>query len=106
MKIWKSLLVILLLSLGSWGSYELYHRFILSRPINSLDLISNDVIFLFETHQADFTWQTLQQQALWEELAKIPVFETLNKQLVSIDSLVGEKGFVSKTHRNKQVTLS
>ena len=106
MKIWKSLLVILLLSLGSWGSYELYHRFILSRPINSLDLISNDVIFLFETHQADFTWQTLQQQALWEELAKIPVFETLNKQLVSIDSLVGEKGFVSKTLRNKQVTLS
>ena len=106
MKIWKSLLVILLLSLGSWGSYELYQRFILSRPINSLDLISSDVVFLFETHQADFTWQTLQQQALWEELAKIPVFETLNKQLASLDSLVGKKGFVIKTLRNKQVTVS
>jgi hypothetical protein len=106
LKIWKSLLVILVLSLLSWGGYEVYQRFIQSRTINSLDLISSDAVFLFETHQADFTWQELQRQPIWPALVRFPAFQSLSSQLTQIDSLVGETGFVTKILRNKQVTVS
>lgn len=106
MKLWKSLLVILLLSLGSWGAYEGYQRFILSRSINSLELISSDAVFIFETQQADQAWQELLRQPLWTALAKFPAFQSLAAQLTTLDSLSGEEGFVTKTLRNKQVTVS
>lgn len=106
LKIWKSLLVILVLSLLSWGSYEGYQRFIRSRAINSLELISSDAVFIFETKQADFTWKELQKQPIWSVIAQFPTFKSLESQLNSLDNLVGEEGFVTKTLRNKQVTVS
>lgn len=106
MKIWKSLLVILVLSLLSWGGYEVYQRFILSRTINSLELISSDAVFIFETQQADFTLQELRKQPIWNALSHFPAIQSLESQLNSLDSLVGEAGFVTKTLRNKQVTVS
>lgn len=106
MKIWKSLLVIFGLSLLSWGGYEVYQRFIQSRSINSLELISSDAVFIFETQQADFTWQELRKQPIWTALGRFPTFQSLENQLNSLDSLVGEEGFVTKTLRNKQVTVS
>jgi hypothetical protein len=99
-------LVILALSLLSWGGYEVYQRFILSRTINSLELISSEAVFVFETQQADFTWQDLRKQPIWNILSRFPTFQSLESQLNSLDSLVGEEGFVTKTLRNKQVTVS
>ncbi len=106
MKIWKSLLIILALSLLGWGGYEVYQRFILSRTINSLELISSDAIFIFETQQAEYTLQELRKQPVWTALSRFPTINSLDAQLNSLDSLVGEQGFVTKTLRNKQVTVS
>ena len=100
------MLVILVLSLLGWGGYEVYQRFIKSRTINSLELISDDAVFLFETQQADYSWQELQNQPVWEALSQFPAFQSLGNQLSALDSLVGETGFVTKTLRNKQVTVS
>jgi hypothetical protein len=106
LKIWKSLLIILALSLLGWGGYEVYQRFILSRTINSLELISSDAIFIFETQQADYTLQELRKQPVWTALSRFPAIQSLDSQLNSLDGLVGEQGFVTKTLRNKQVTVS
>ncbi|MBC6367077.1 hypothetical protein [Algoriphagus sp. AK58] len=106
MKIWKSLLVILLLSLLGWGGYELYQKFILSRKINSLELISSDAVFIFETERADQTWNEFVNQPAWGVFSKFPAFQSLASQLTSLDSISGGNGFISKTLRNKQVTVS
>ena len=84
----------------------MYQRFIQSRTINSLELISSDAVFLFETQQADYAWQELRNQPIWTALSRFPAFQSLSSQLNSLDSLVGEAGFVTKTLRNKQVTVS
>jgi len=99
-------LIILALSLLGWGGYEVYQRFILSRTINSLELISSDAIFIFETQQADYTLQELRKQPVWTALSRFPAIQSLDSQLNSLDGLVGEQGFVTKTLRNKQVTVS
>ena len=84
----------------------MYQRFIQSRTINSLELISSDAVFLFETEQADLAWSELLKQPIWTSLSRFPAFQSLSNPLTSLDSLVGEVGFVTKTLRNKQVTVS
>nr|MCU0401099.1 hypothetical protein [Algoriphagus sp.] len=106
MKIWKSLLVILILSLLAWGGYELYQKFIFSRKINSLELISSDAIFIFETTQADQTWNELVNQPVWNPLSRFPAFQSISSQLTTLDSLLGGNGALSKILRKKQVTIS
>jgi len=105
-KIWKSLLVILILSLLAWGGYELYETFIFSRKINSLELISSDAIFIFETTQADQTWNELVNQPVWNPLSRFPAFQSISSQLTTLDSLLGGNGALSKILRKKQVTVS
>ncbi len=106
MKIWKSLLVIFVTSLLGWGGYEFYQKFILSNEINSLELISEDAIFTFETYQADQAWNALVDQPIWKHLSQFPAFESFSSQLTSLDSLLGSNGFLSKKLRSKQVTVS
>ncbi|NDE61729.1 MAG: hypothetical protein EB038_05915, partial [Cyclobacteriaceae bacterium] len=106
MKIWKSLLILLLLALVAWGAYEVYQRYAHSRSINSLELISSEAIFVFETNQADQTWQEVLQQPLWLNLSQFPAFHALQQQWTALDSLAGETGFVTKNLRNKHVTIS
>ncbi len=106
MKIWKSLLILLLLALVAWGTYEAYQKYANTRSINSLELISSDAIFVFETKQADQTWQEVLKQPLWLSLSQFPAFQTLQQQWIAMDSLSGEEDFVTKTLRNKQVTIS
>ena len=106
MKIWKSLLVILILSLLAWGGFELYEKFIFSRKINSLELISSDAVFIFETTQADQTWKELINQPVWNPLSRFPAFQKVASQVTTLDSLLGGNGALSKILRKKQVTVS
>jgi len=105
-KIWKSLLVILLVTLLGWGAFELYQKFIFSRKINSLELISSDAIFIFETTQADQTWNELVNQPVWNHLSQFPAFQSFSTQLTTLDSLLGSNGSIAKILRKKQVTVS
>ena len=106
MKIWKSLLVLLAIALAIWGGYWVFQNFISSKNINSLELIRTDAVFVFETEQADQTWNELVNQPVWSILSQLPAFSTAAEQLVSLDSLSGANGEISKTLQGKQVTLS
>jgi len=105
-KIWKSLLVVATIILFSWGGFWLYQNYFSGRNINSLDLIHPDAVFVFESSQADQTWNELVNQPIWEILSKLPAFSKTADQLVSLDSLTGANGQISKTLRGKQVTIS
>lgn len=106
MKIWKSLLVILAAILLAWGGYWVFQRFFSSKNINSLELIRTDAVFVFETHQADQTWNELVNQPVWTILSQLPAFSTTADRLVALDSLSGANGEISRTLRGKQVTIS
>jgi hypothetical protein len=105
-KIWKSLLVLVGIILGLWGGIWLYHNYFSSGKINSLELIHPDAVFVFETKQADQTWNELVNQPVWQILSQLPAFSKTALQLVSLDSLTGSNGKISKTLRGKQVTIS
>lgn len=106
MKIWKSLLVIALTLLFAWGGFWLYQNYFSGRNINSLELIHPDAVFVFETTQADQTWNELVNQPVWEILTQLPAFSKTANQLVSLDSLTGANGQISQILRGKQFTIS
>lgn len=106
MKIWKSLLVLLAIILIAWGGYWIYLNFFSSKKINSLELVRSDAVFAFETDQADQTWNELVKQPIWSILSQLPAFSETADQLLSLDSLSGAQGEISRTVRGKQVTIS
>lgn len=90
----------------SWGGYWLYSRIFLSKEIDSLELISKEAAFTFETYQADQFWNQLVKHPSWEILSQFPAFEEISSHLIFLDSLTGKSGQVAKNLRNRQVTLS
>ena len=106
MKIWKSLLVVVLILLVSWGAYTLFQKYFSGKKIDNLALISAEAAFTFETQQGDQTWNELVHQPVWEILSQLPSFESFSTNLVTLDSLTGKSGFVTKILRNKKITLS
>lgn len=99
-------MVLATILLITWGGYWLYQSYFSGRNINSLKLIHPDAILVFESSQADQTWNELVNQPVWEILSQLPAFSRTADQLVTLDSLTGSSGQVSRTLRNKQVTVS
>lgn len=89
-----------------WGFFWIYQNYFSSRQLNSLELIHPDAVFVFETKQADQTWNELVNQPVWSNLSQLPAFSKLAEQLVGLDSLSGASGEIAKTLRGKQVTVS
>ena len=106
MKIWKSLLVVVVILVVFWGGNTLYQNYFSGQKIDNLSLISAEAAFTFETTQGDQTWNELVHQPVWEILSQLPAFESFSTNLVTLDSLTGKSGFVTKILRNKKVTLS
>lgn len=106
MKIWKSLLVVLAIILIGWGGYWAYRNLFSSDKINSLELIRTDAVFVFESDQADQTWNELVNQPVWSLLSQLPAFSKTADQLLDLDSMSGASGEISRTLRGKQVTVS
>lgn len=90
----------------AWAGFWAYQRFFSSKNINSLELIRTDAVFVFETDQADQTWNELVQQPVWSILSQLPAFSNTADHLLNLDSLSGANGEISRTIRGKQVTVS
>lgn len=99
-------MVLAAIILFSWGGFWLFRNYFSSRNINSLELIHPNAVFVFETTQADLTWNDLVNQPVWEVISQLPAFEKTASQLVALDSLTGANGQISRILRGKQVTVS
>ncbi|WP_296700046.1 hypothetical protein [Algoriphagus sp.] len=106
MKIWKSLLILLFIILLAGGGFWVYQNYFSTRKINSLDIISQEAIFVFETYQGAETWNTLVNDPVWGIFQTLPAFDRLSKQLVTLDSLTGENGQIAKLVQKEQLTVS
>ncbi len=106
MKIWKSLLVLFTAFVLALGGYWAYTSYFGKRKINSLELISQNAVFVFETYKGADTWNTLVNDPVWNILKTLPAFQKLSDQLVAVDSLSGSDGKIAKSINGRQVTLS
>lgn len=106
MKIWKSLLILLFILLLAGGGFWVYKNYFSVRKVNGLELISQDAVFVFETYTGAETWNTLVNDPVWGIFQTFPAFERISNQLVSIDSLSGEKGQIAKLIQDEQLTIS
>ncbi|WP_373396902.1 hypothetical protein V8V91_19970 [Algoriphagus halophilus] len=106
MKIWKSLLVLLFVILLAGGGFWVYQQYFSARKVNSLDLISQDAVFVFDTYQGAETWNSLVNDPAWGIFKTFPAFEKLSSQLITLDSLTGESGQIAKLVQKEQLSIS
>ncbi|WP_425637679.1 hypothetical protein ACPUEN_19940 [Algoriphagus yeomjeoni] len=106
MKIWKSLLILFITLLLAAGGFWVYKSYFSTRRINSLEVISQNAVFVFETYAGANQWNTLVNDPVWEILKAFPAFQRLSDQLITLDSLNGESGEIAKSLNGQQATIS
>ncbi|PZX49183.1 hypothetical protein [Algoriphagus chordae] len=106
MKIWKSLLILFITILLAGGGFWIYKSYFSSRQVNSLEVISQNAVFVFETYEGAAQWNTLVNDPVWEILKAFPAFQRLSDQLITLDSLNGGSGEIAKTINGQQATIS
>lgn len=106
MKIWKSLLILFITILLAGGGFWIYKSYFSSRHVNSLEVISQNAVFVFETYQGAKQWNTLVNDPVWEILKTFPAFQRLSDQLITLDSLNGGSGEIAKSLNGQQATVS
>jgi hypothetical protein len=105
-KIWKSLLLLFIVLLLAGGGFWIYKTYFSSRQVNSLEVISQNAVFVFETYEGAQQWNTLVNDPVWEILKTLPAFQRLSNQLITLDSLNGGSGEVAKSLNGQQATIS
>ncbi|MDR7129360.1 hypothetical protein J2X69_001697 [Algoriphagus sp. 4150] len=106
MKIWKSLLILFTALILAGGCFWIYKTHFSSRKVNSLEVISQNAVFVFETHQGAAQWNTLVNDPVWDILKTFPAFQKLSNQLITLDSLNGGSGEIAKSINGQQATIS
>ncbi len=106
MKIWKSLLILFITILFAGGGFWIYKSYFSSRQVNSLEVISQNAVFVFETYEGAEQWNTLVNDPVWEILKALPAFQRLSDQLITLDSLNGGSGEIAKSINGQQATIS
>lgn len=106
MKIWKSILVLIILVLLAGASFWGYQNYFATKKVNSLELISQDAIFVFETYEGATTWNYLVESAAYPYLEQFPAFDRIAKQLITLDSLTGSQGLIARELTDAQTTIS
>lgn len=106
MKIWKSLLILFITILLVGGGFWIYKSYFSSRHVNSLEVISQNAVFVFETYEGAEQWNTLVNDPVWEILKTLPAFQRLSDQLITLDSLNGGSGEIAKSLHGQQATVS
>ena len=106
MKIWKSLLLLFTILFLAAGGFWTYKSYFSSRHVNSLEVISQNAVFVFETYEGADQWNTIVTDPVWEILKTFPAFHRLSQQLISLDSLNGGSGEIAKSLNGQQTTIS
>ncbi|WP_339866143.1 hypothetical protein [uncultured Algoriphagus sp.] len=106
MKIWKSLLILFITILLAGGGFWIYKTYFSSRQINSLEVISQNAVFVFETYEGANQWNAVVNDPVWEILKTFPAFNRLSEQLITLDSLNGGSGEIAKSLNGQQATIS
>lgn len=106
MKIWKSILVLILLVLVASAAFWGYQNYFAAKKVNSLELISQDAVFVFETYEGASTWNDLVESNAYPYLEQFPAFARIGQQLLAIDSLTGSTGLIARELTDAQTTIS
>lgn len=106
MKLWKSLLLLILITFGGIAAYWAYFFYFDKPSVHSLDLISEDAVFVFESDQGAKIWNELVDHPSWEIFETFPAFQKIASHLQTFDSLTGNSGRVSRLLDGNTLTLS
>ncbi len=106
MKIWKSLLILIIFILTVAAGTWIYLKNFSSRKLNNLEVINNNAVFVFETTQFGSTWNTLKEHSSWKILRNFPGFQKLTSQIASLDSLSGESSSLFSKMEDRQTSIS
>lgn len=106
MNIGKSALILAIILVSAATGYWLYTKYSSEPQLQNRQLISDNAVYIFETEQADVSWNTLVNHSLWEKISIFPAFEQIATSLSKLDSLTGYQGQISRMLYGNKLSIS
>ncbi|TFV93360.1 hypothetical protein E4S40_13980 [Algoriphagus kandeliae] len=106
MNIGKSALILAIILVTAATGYWLYSKYSSEPQLQNRQLISDNAVFIFETEQADQSWNTLVNHSLWKKISNFPAFEEIAENLSQLDSLTGYQGQISRLLNGNLLSIS
>jgi hypothetical protein len=90
----------------SIGAFLIWKNFFQNTNRNSVDVVSSEALFVFETTEPVLAWNQLVSQSFWESISGIPALKNAENNLLILDSLAGKSGVLQRNLNGNQLTVS
>jgi hypothetical protein len=95
---------LLIIILGS--GYSIYYYWDKQKSLDAWSLVPENTLFVYENNNLIKTWNSLQENPIWNDLLNIPELRTIKKKFEKLDSLAGGNGVLDELSRNNRVLIS
>jgi len=104
----KKFAIGLLLAAAILGAIFYVYKFGLpiSSKRNALELVSSEAILVFETTEPVMAWNQLVSQPFWQRLSELPALDQAERQIMTLDSILGKGGRLERALRGNQFVVS
>lgn len=106
MKIIKFLLATILVLGMAISGILLVSDYSFNTQYNAVQLVPSDAVLVYETTQPILAWNQMVTQPIWSRLSDIPSLKKFEKQLVTMDSLLGGGGQLDRSLKGNQMVVS
>lgn len=106
MKIFKLLIAIILVLGLAVAGFLIVSDYSFKTQYNAVQLVPSDAVLVYETTQPILAWNQMVSQPIWSRLSDIPSLKKFEKQLVTMDSLLGGGGRLDRSLKGNQMVVS
>ena len=88
------------------GAYFSYRYFSKSEKFNSLQLVPNSSVAVYETKNISEVFKSLQKSAYWQDLNEVSELKAVGAVIKSIDSLLNKDKRIARSFKNNNTLVS
>ncbi len=86
--------------------YGIYYYWDKQKSLDAWSLVPDNTLLVYENNNLINTWNSLQENTIWQDLQQIPTLNKLKRDFEALDSLTGGSGALDEVSRNNRVLIS
>lgn len=102
----KRILIILFLFILILASgYGIYYYWDKQKSLDAWSLVPENTFLVYENNNLVTSWNSIQENPVWEDLLKVDYFSSLKENFEALDSLSGNSGMLDDIFRNNRLLI-
>lgn len=101
----RALLIIFIIALATGTFYYLKYYYVRDK-VDIWDLVPGNTLAVYEAEQPIKVWNDFLGLPVWKNLSSIPEINSLNENLIHLDSITGSEGNLERLFSDREILIS